>query len=51
VRRHAAVTNRRAADVRPEGGAQCVSSARRDLQGARSNPRPRDRRDFANDVG
>ena len=29
------------ADVRPEGGARCVSSARRDLcGGARSNPRP-----------
>ena len=35
VRRGAGGLNPRAADVRPEGGARCVSSARRDLCGGR----------------
>jgi len=36
VRRNACGSKSRAADVRPEGGARCVSSARRDLCGGRS---------------
>jgi hypothetical protein len=36
VRRSACGFQPRAADVRPEGGARCVSSARRDLCGGRS---------------
>ena len=35
VRRRDAVSNRVSADVRPKGGARCVSSARRDLCGLR----------------
>jgi hypothetical protein len=45
VRRVAGGAHRRRADVRPEGGARCVSSARRDLCGGEeqssSLPRPR----------
>ena len=33
VRRASSVSKRSASDVRPEGGARCVSSARRDLCG------------------
>ncbi len=41
VRRIAGGINPRATDVRPEGGARCVSSARRDLcGGAAGNSRP-----------
>src|SRR5713226_6353509 len=35
VRRPMSATNRSSHDVRPEGGARCVSSARRDLCGGR----------------
>jgi hypothetical protein len=35
VRRAKSASNRSSFDVRPEGGARCVSSARRDLRGGR----------------